>query len=210
MKAILHGREEQFDWVVVWRVQWQEFTPHATGREVSFIVIKYIEAENLYCDSMRWRMSGCLWMQQLSMTMTELGTGNGCIWSRVRSMNFWNVAVSNAPSIMSQWRTPCSRDNAGRVKYLECINHINLSDAVACWMIVICLPFPTTKEGLPHRFHPSYGPCPTPIGCSTVDSTLVNKYKLIWLVCPYPSSKYGLFLSASFKGYTSKLIICQT
>ena len=34
-------------------------------------------------------------------------------------MNLKNVAVSKVPSMISQWRTPCSRDSAGRTEYLE-------------------------------------------------------------------------------------------
>ena len=67
---------------------------------------------------MRFRMSGCLWMQWLTITITEFRVGNGCIWSRVCSMNLWNFAVSKAPSMMSQWRTP-SRDSVRSTKYLE-------------------------------------------------------------------------------------------
>jgi hypothetical protein len=31
-------------------------------------------------------MARCLWIQQLSMTITELGAGNGCIVSKRHSM----------------------------------------------------------------------------------------------------------------------------
>jgi hypothetical protein len=34
-------------------------------------------------------------------------------------MNVKKLAVSKAPSTMSQWRTPSSRDSAGNTEYLE-------------------------------------------------------------------------------------------
>ena len=34
-------------------------------------------------------------------------------------MNLKNIAVSKAPSIISQWRMPCLRDSAGRTEYLK-------------------------------------------------------------------------------------------
>jgi hypothetical protein len=56
---------------------------------VSLSVLKNLKYKrnNTYQDSMRFCISGCLWIRQLSITITELGAGKGCIWSRVRSMN---------------------------------------------------------------------------------------------------------------------------
>ena len=78
-----------------------------------------------YQDSMRFVISGLLWIQQLSITITEFGEGKGCIQSRVLSMNLWNVVVSKAPSMMSQWSTPSSSDSAGSTEYLKviCVSH---------------------------------------------------------------------------------------
>ena len=52
--------------------------------------------------------------------------GNGCIWSRVHSMNLWNFSVLKEPSMISQWRTPSSRDSAGSTEYLENENSFSL------------------------------------------------------------------------------------
>ena len=59
-----------------------------------------------YLLSINSRMSGCLWIAQLSMTITEFGSGNGFMCSRRRSMNCLNVAVQNDPSTMSQCKMP--------------------------------------------------------------------------------------------------------
>jgi hypothetical protein len=52
------------------------------------------------------------------MTITEFGAGKGCIRSRVRSIKVWKLAVSKAPSIMSQCSTPSLSDRAGRTENL--------------------------------------------------------------------------------------------
>lgn len=73
------------------------------------------------------------------------------------------------------------------------------------WMTVTCLPFPVTEKCLPCCFHPLYGPCSTPVGCTTVHGTLVTKHKLICFIHPYPSCKVSMFLCTSFECYTWKL-----
>ena len=73
------------------------------------------------------------------------------------------------------------------------------------WMTVTCLPFSTTEKCLPCCFHPLYGPCSTPVGCTTIHCTLVNKHKLICFVRPYLNCKVSTFLYTLFECYTRKL-----
>ncbi|KIK94954.1 hypothetical protein PAXRUDRAFT_417482, partial [Paxillus rubicundulus Ve08.2h10] len=52
-------------------------------------------------------MSGCLWILQLSITMTELEVGKGSMLSRRCLINSVKLSVQNEPSTMLQCRIPC-------------------------------------------------------------------------------------------------------
>ena len=70
------------------------------------------------CASIISIILGALWIQQLSMTITELGAGNNCIWSSVVLIKSMNRAVLNEPSTISQDNMPL-REIAGRMEYLR-------------------------------------------------------------------------------------------
>ena len=74
-----------------------------------------------------------------------------------------------------------------------------------CYMISICVPFPSTEKGFSSGFHPTYGPCMTSVRCTTIHSTFINKNELVWLVCSYTSCKYRSLLHAPFKRCARKL-----
>ena len=151
---------------------------------------------------MRFKMSGCLWMQQLSITITEFGAGNGCIWSRVHSMNLWNFSVSKEPSMMSQWRTPSSRDSAGSTEYLEHENSFSLCYAhLWYWSAYLC----PQQKGFSCGLRAMYSPCPTSVCCTTINSAFINKNELVRLICSNPGCKHRSLLNASFKCHTREL-----
>ncbi len=68
---------------------------------------------NAHLRSIISTMSGDLWMRQLSMTMTELGPGNGFMCSRSVSINSANRAALYEPSTIDANRKP-SRERAGK------------------------------------------------------------------------------------------------
>jgi len=63
------------------------------------------------------RMLLHLWIQKLSITMTEFSCRKGFIWSRKPSMNPANVTVLNEPSRISTYKM-LSNKSAGSIEYL--------------------------------------------------------------------------------------------
>ena len=63
-------------------------------------------------------ISGCLWIMQSSITMTEFGAGKGCIKSSNRLINFVNVCVQKDPSTTLQCKMPSRSEIEGRTEKL--------------------------------------------------------------------------------------------
>jgi hypothetical protein len=99
--------------------------------------------------------------------------------------------MSKVPSRMSQWMTPSLRDNAGSTEYLE-KNELVLMISHFAWPD---LPLATTKKGFPGSLSTMYGPDPSTVSCTAIDSTLIHKDELISLISAYVSRKICLFLS---------------
>ena len=70
-----------------------------------------------YRASIISRISGDLWILALSMIMTELGAGYGCISLRSPLRNALKSGVVKEPSTILQDRTPVM-DIAGNIEYL--------------------------------------------------------------------------------------------
>lgn len=70
-----------------------------------------------HLDSMSSMISGDLWMEQLSMTMTDFGAGNGCIFRRRSLMKAMNNSALKEPSMIVHSIMP-SRVIAGKIEYL--------------------------------------------------------------------------------------------
>ena len=77
-EMVFHGRESEFNWIVVrwiWRQKFDTHSPKAPCEKKiqrEFCLVHHLS--RILC----W-ISGCLWIWQLSMTITELGAGYGCM-----------------------------------------------------------------------------------------------------------------------------------
>jgi hypothetical protein len=83
-----------------------------------------------------------LWIEALSITMTEFGAGNRFILSRRISMKEVKDSVVNEKSRTSRWRMPL-RDRAGSIEYLRCSEY-ELAMIEGCDNDL----FPQTKKSL--------------------------------------------------------------
>jgi hypothetical protein len=115
-KVIFHCWKEKLDRIVVRGIWREKFTAHASVRYLRLKDKDMID--QTYLDSMRSTISGCLWMQQLSITISELGAGKCSICSNRRSMKMRNCEVSKAPSRISTWKMPSVSESASRTENL--------------------------------------------------------------------------------------------
>ena len=120
-------------------------------------------------------MSGCLWIRQLSITITEFGAGNGCMLSRSPLINVVKDSMQKEPSTMLQCKNPSWSDRAGRTEKLY-NSQYNQNG------LMIYLLSTTDKKCLALHFGSSDWPGTAAVGCSMIDGAFVNKDELIWRI----------------------------
>ena len=147
-------------------------------------------------------MSGCLWIRQLSITITEFGAGNGCMLSRSPLINVVKDSMQKEPSTMLQCKNPSWSDRAGRTEKLY-NSQYNQNG------LVIYLPSTTDKKCLALHFGSSDWPGTAAVGCSMIDGAFVNKDELICSVGSYPSEILEPSLHRAFYRNTGHLKICK-
>lgn len=111
-----------------------------------------------YRCSIMGRSAADLWMDALSMTMTEFGQGYGFMLSRRPSMKLLKLAALYEPARTSKCKTP-SKDKAGRTEYLKNIrsgvrrtpNERTLSHECRCRASAQALP-PVPNPNLAWRY----------------------------------------------------------
>ena len=116
-KVILHCWESKFYRVEIGRIWRQEFTTHSSV--VHSLAHVICSATMYYLASIKSWMSGCLWILQLSITITEFRAGYGCMLSSKHSTNWVKVSVQNDPSTISQCRMPSKSESVGRTEKLH-------------------------------------------------------------------------------------------
>jgi len=143
-------------------------------------------------------MSGCLWILQLSMTRTEFGAGNCCIFVSRPLMKFENVSVQNDPSTMLQCMIPSRRDNAGRTEKLY-----RVSDDLEAEKKH--LPTSSYKKCLALCFGSSNWPCMSTVRCPTINRAFINKYEQFRLIFANSCNVLAAFLSRTLSCNTCDL-----
>jgi hypothetical protein len=124
--------------------------------------------------------------------MTEFGPGKGFMTSRRPRIKPVNLCESKEPSMMSTAIMP-SRERAGKIEYLQESKHINTSGPYRN------SPFAPNKDNISPR--PLTFDCPrvSPVTCTTVPRTLVNKDELFRCVThAHVQIKCRSFFSTSF------------
>lgn len=137
------------------------------------------------------RIPGTLWMLALSMTNTEFGMGQGCIWSNTPETKCANSSPENEWSRTSKCRIPLS-DNAGRIEYLTKRQHIDKR-------ISTKVPFATYKKVPPSRTLSNRSPSKITAKGNSVEMTFICKYKVFWLeMFPYKHLEGGTIIFVTF------------
>ena len=116
-EVILHCRKCKFNWVEIRWIWRKKLIMHTLIINIRLICHKKYSRINH--NSINSMISGCFWMQQLSIMIMELGAGNGCIWLSTHLTKHWNDSVQNKPSTISQWIMPSLYKIAGRTENLE-------------------------------------------------------------------------------------------
>ena len=118
------------------------------------------------------QIPGTLWMAALSMTSTEFGIGQGCIWSSTLVTKSLNSLPVNVWSKTSKCRIPSS-DNTGKIEYLEKCEHIYriFGTQLPC----------ATDEKIPLLcMVPTRSPSISMTKRYPVDMGFICKYKVLW------------------------------
>ena len=139
---------------------------------------------------MRSWISGCLWIQQLSITITELEAGKG--WGYARWMYRSWLCQKNLRGC----------HNGGRLhREIELVIQSTLNKKWGSFNYNCSIrphpPFSTTKEGFPGSLSAAYGPGVSTISSTAINGAFVHKNKLVGIIGTYASCEIGSFLNAS-------------
>jgi len=151
-----------------------------------------------YRDSIRSRISGDLWITQLSMTITEFGAGNWFILPTRLLMNSKKSSPLKEPSTILQSSMP-SIEIAGRTEYLV----TRLASSRGCNII---LPFSSGEELLSACAKTLKGVRFSPHVSSSIAGALVDANQLVsYVVFTHAKPKTCSIHFVSFSGMFSYL-----
>jgi hypothetical protein len=118
-------------------------------------------------------MPATLWMLALSITNTEFGMGQGCIWSNTPATKCPNSSPVNEWSKTSKCRIPSS-DKAGRIEYL--IKHQGIDEKVCAKV-----PFASYEKIPQSRTLSNRSPSKIAAKGNSAEMTFICKYKVLRL-----------------------------